>query len=549
MPQTSRHTKIQFLHAAESGKFHQLQKILEQYCVTDVRDYYGNTPLILAARNGNLRTVKTLIDAGANIHACNSNGENALILSSREARLRMVSLLLEHGAQCDHHPIGNRRALVQLKPDENSTFRIRTIHSTSDPTWEPWCSFKKPSELRVKRVGRLMHKVVELLIDFGAEIDIQDDDNNTPLHNFIQCGDIDDCVRLLIKSATGLNAVNNSGATPLTEAIMWGKEDIALLLLESGADPNIGDWAKPIHLVASSALSPCFLRKLIVAGADVNIKDKCGMTTLYCTLRRWRDNREITQILLDAGADPGADDGKGFTLADHAMIAALDLEVSRKFSTNNCPDDFSPYQFPYNPSYARFIRAAKNCDFDALKAQIENQIPDKIKTLALFETIAQWKHECCQLLLDNGADPNGIGIDGVTPLTVAAAELEVDIAALLHSYGADLEIANCWGQKPLFLACQGGVGDLPEDLPEQRRLRMATLLLGRGADVEGADDQGWTPLRQAVLAANDIDLVRLLLQNGAHPERKDNSGVTPLQLAEQHCSSEMLTLLRKHMKR
>jgi len=549
MPMVSRQTKLQILSTAESGKFHQLQKILEQYCVTDVRDYYGNTPLILAARNGNFRTVKALLDAGANIHACNRDSENALILASREARRRVVRLLLEHGAKCDHQPIGNRRALIQLKPDDNSTFRIRTIHSTSDPTWEPWCSLIKPSELRVKRVSRLICKVVELLIDFGADINIHNDDNNTPLHNFIQCGDIDDCARLLIKSAPDLNTVNNSGETPLTEAIMWGKEDIAEMLLESGVDPNVGDWAKPIHLVASSALSPGFLRKLIAAGADVNIKDKYGRTTLYCTLRRWRDNREITQMLLDAGADPSVDDGKGFTLADYAMMAALDLEDGRKYSTNNYLDDSSPYQFPYNPSNARFIRAAKDGDSDALKSQLENQMPDRIKTLALFETIAHWKQECCQLLLDYGADPNDIGIDGVTPLTVAAAELEVDIAALLHSYGADLEIANCWGQKPLFLACQGGVGYFPEDMPDQRRLRMATLLLGRGADVEGVDGQGWTPLRQAVLASNDINLVRLLLQHGASPERKDNSGVTPLQLAEQHCSSEMVTLLREHMKR
>jgi ankyrin repeat protein len=76
-------------------------------------------------------------------------------------------------------------------------------------------------------------------------------------------------------------------------------------------------------------------------------------------------------------------------------------------------------------------------------------------------------------------------------------------------------------------------------------LNIVALLLKHGADVDGADNDGWTPLRLAIDTANDMQLVRLLLQHGARPDRKDNSGITPLQLAEQSCSKEMVELLRK----
>lgn len=61
---------------------------------------------------------------------------------------------------------------------------------------------------------------------------------------------------------------------------------------------------------------------------------------------------------------------------------------------------------------------------------------------------------------------------------------------------------------------------------------MATLLFECRADVEGANREGWTPLRHVVVASNDIELAEELLQHGAKPNKADNSGVTPLLLTE-----------------
>ncbi|KAF0221135.1 MAG: serine/threonine-protein phosphatase 6 regulatory ankyrin repeat subunit [Geobacteraceae bacterium] len=524
------------LYAAEAGKSRLLVELLIHGNMTDVRDYYGNTPLILTARNGHTKCVKALIDAGADIHDENFEGENALILAAREAHPRVVRLLLERGAQCNPNDIGNRRALALLQPGDSSIYRADYMISNDDPaSGAPCISMEGQSELRVQRFAKLMCKVIELLISYGADVDALDEKGSSPLHNFL-CLERKDWIQLLLKYSPNLNIVESGELSVLGEAIMWGEHDVARLLLASGADPNVGEPAKPIHIIANLAQPTQILKELIAAGADVNAQNKeRGRTALHEVCYRKKDKKEVAQILLDAGANPAITDNNGFTPSDYM------------YYLDRASDELEDI-LPFNFGHASLISAAKAGDFDELKAQLREIMPDKIKTLALHKAITHSKYECCQLLLENGADPNKCEIHGLTPLICATYNLDIDVVLLLLSYKADLELANDWGQKALFLTCQSHVPDLPQDELTQKRLRMAELLLERGADVEGADKERWTPLRQAVLSANDIDLTRLLLEHGANPGKKDNSGTSPLQLAEQFCSSKMVELLREYLR-
>lgn len=547
MKTMSRKTRQELLYAAENGIFHRLRKILELCTETDIRDYYGNTPLILAARSGNTRTVSTLLDAGADIHARNRNGENALLLAAREAHPRVVRLLLEHGALCEHHPIGNRRALALFKPDENLVYKASLVNSTTDPSWEPWCSFKKPAELRVQRVGRLMYKVVELFISYGADVDALDDDNETPLHNFINLG-MDDCVRLLVNHSPDLNAVAGCGDTPLAKAIVWSQEELACMFLASGADPKVGSPnMKPILVAAGGHVSIEFIQTLIEAGADVTVMDEDGETALIKAIGRSINGSGVTKILLDAGADPDVIDARGFSASDHALMTAINgksMVVPARWKNNVKASDYPI--MPFDECHASFVTFARDGAKQALQLALIEPIPDSIKTLALFASIYSRHVDCCRLLLDNNADPNAKGIFYDTPLTAAAQRLDETIAGLLLLYGA-LPDDTCGNNSigPLCIVCQSWAGEHPVDSSEQR-FQMAGLLLKNGADVNRSDCDGQTPLRQAVFAVNDIKLADLLLRHGARSDLKDGNGISPLQLAEENCSNDMVKLLRKY---
>jgi ankyrin repeat protein len=64
---------------------------------------------------------------------------------------------------------------------------------------------------------------------------------------------------------------------------------------------------------------------------------------------------------------------------------------------------------------------------------------------------------------------------------------------------------------------------------------MTTLLLAHGADVNSADDAGWTPLHwAATIDFKNVQLVEMLVARGANVNAKAKDGSTPLAQAVQN---------------
>jgi len=84
------------------------------------------------------------------------------------------------------------------------------------------------------------NKIIELLIDKGANLNIKDKMGNTPLSLTIKHNDYPNAGRLILAGAD-LNIQDNDGYTALIGAITAEKNqlEIAKLLIEKGADLNI----------------------------------------------------------------------------------------------------------------------------------------------------------------------------------------------------------------------------------------------------------------------------------------------------------------------
>lgn len=126
-------------------------------------------------------------------------------------------------------------------------------------------------------------------------------------------GDIDD-VRLHLSSNP--QSANQGGRAnsrpPLEQAVLRKKPEIAILLLEAGADPNStnASMRTPLHL-AVDRNSPAIVTALLKAGAKPNVLDKDGWTPLHHAAAK--NQLETTRALLAGGADPTIPSERGGT--------------------------------------------------------------------------------------------------------------------------------------------------------------------------------------------------------------------------------------------
>jgi ankyrin repeat protein len=74
--------------------------------------------------------------------------------------------------------------------------------------------------------------------------------------------------------------------------------------------------------------------------------------------------------------------------------------------------------------------------------------------------------------------------------------------------------------------------------------QVVETLLDRGADIDGADQQGWTSL-MAATAAGKTDVVRVLLRRKVAVNTKNSFGNTALKVAIMNYRNESIRLLRQ----
>jgi ankyrin repeat protein len=86
--------------AARRGNAKALAKILERHAVTpEVTDENGNSLLILAAREGNVDAVDTLLRFKPRLDHRNRNGDSALMLAAMQGNEKLLDRLLAAGAK------------------------------------------------------------------------------------------------------------------------------------------------------------------------------------------------------------------------------------------------------------------------------------------------------------------------------------------------------------------------------------------------------------------------------------------------------------------
>jgi ankyrin repeat protein len=142
-----------------------------------------------------------------------------------------------------------------------------------------------------------------------------------------------------------------------------------------------------------------------------------------------------------------------------------------------------------------------------------------------------------QEALEDGADANASGSDGMTPLMAVSRNCGTPEIRLLLERGADPRPADMFGRTALHYA----VISLDEDSGIE-------LLIEAGADIHAVDRNGNTPLHTAAVNSEWTGKVaaECLLRHDADPFARTNKGETPLDLAG---DSETKVLLKAAMEK
>jgi ankyrin repeat protein len=126
--------------------------------------------------------------------------------------------------------------------------------------------------------------------------------------------------------------------------------------------------------------------------------------------------------------------------------------------------------------------------------------------------------------------PDSIDRDNQMLLSWAAKGGNKSIITQLLEKGADVNAATRDGWTPLYEASRNGHVDV------------AKLLLEKGADVNAATRDGWTPLNRAS-SNGHVDVAKLLLEKGADVNAADGDGWTPLNEASSNGHVDVAKLL------
>ena len=124
--------------------------------------------------------------------------------------------------------------------------------------------------------------------------------------NYADCirrGDIE-AVRLFLSAGMSPDE-KNGGLPPLLEATRRGYSDIALVLIDEGADVNSKDaYGVTATMFAAICGSAQVIERLLDEGADVNAQDEDGRTVLVEVLTTENDISVSTiQSIIEAGAN------------------------------------------------------------------------------------------------------------------------------------------------------------------------------------------------------------------------------------------------------
>ncbi|HVQ16716.1 MAG TPA: ankyrin repeat domain-containing protein, partial [Vicinamibacterales bacterium] len=352
------------LHEAASiGSAPIVNALLRAGATADATYGEGETPLMLAARSGNVETVKLLVEAGANVNAVEKfRGQTALMLAAVENHADIVQALIAAGGQINARTIeysfqdltGGAGGIIHDRPQGALTALILAARQGSIEASERLIAGGADLNATEPQYGFTAlqtaifnghYALAKQLLEKGANANdgslylVMEMRNLATYSNRPNPSDTErgvshmDVARLLLDKGADPNAayvktipprqaqgnINVApGATPLYRAVRAIDLSAVQLMVDRGANPSLAIKDGSTPLMAAAGLGaprggdeevteagdrndPIDVMKVLIAkGANVNAANDAGMTPLHYAAQR--GSERIIEFLATQGA-------------------------------------------------------------------------------------------------------------------------------------------------------------------------------------------------------------------------------------------------------
>jgi ankyrin repeat protein len=400
-----------------------VRALLRAGAKADVANRNGVTPLSLAALNGTRSVVEALIEAGADVNARLPQGQTALMMAARAGHVDALNLLLSRGADVNaREQILGETALIWAAAEDHADAIKTLVAHGADVNG---------------RSNRLTFPQDEYGDGKSARLTVLPKGSWVPLM-YAARQNATAALKALAASGADLNATDPDNMTALNVAIINAHYDAAAVLLDLGADPNIGDV---------TGMTPLY------AAVDLNtFADTPGRPTPKASGKL--EPVDIARALLEHGANPNA-------ILNAPILVRVHDRGDGTLGAGATP----------------LMRAAKKGDVDMMRVLLDHGADPRLRTKAGTEalmfasglggvgrfTAYEDKQatdadfiEAASLCLDHGADINAVNENGQTALHLAVTVRSESFIAFLIERGARVDARDKQDRTPLDVA--SGVG-------------------------------------------------------------------------------------------
>lgn len=261
---------------------------------------------------------RAVLEAGAD-----PNGDSALhfalfINTAITEKRKIVHLLLENGADPNKELVKNDRRVTPLIESismlRDTDIAKDLLEHGANVNYLAWIKGSSANALHAA-IWEGMHSIVKVLLDKGADPNLQFQINNQPVTTALSTAVMDkadlETTKLLFQYGADINfttQANQSNEEPimvsiLMEATESGNAEIVRFLIENGADV-VNDAEVLPHAIQRN-ISFDIVKLLIDNGANVNYADKYENSAISDALFFYKSETvSLIKKLLEAGANP-----------------------------------------------------------------------------------------------------------------------------------------------------------------------------------------------------------------------------------------------------